>query len=591
MVPFTMATSSSTGSSLLLEEYFAAGDERFLDEVFALTSEKTQKPLAEKWFLDPRPFARQMLIRYIDHGCDEPFHRPMVKKLFKLAEAAGDDEIMGHFMVAFDGYVRRKLVNVQHYDYNTRSTHSEYRLRLDMKGVPTKLTLRPASAYRDPKTGQIKKVPAQYRASTRFSVVTRLYLCRRAWRYFRKLGKRDPARYGKAIRSALMLYVDSKLAATERVLDAWGLIHALYGNSTVLDRRASGVRLKKGQTLAQLEPAPYYPTTWEGVLEPILDMAELAQSRTVRSWSIAVLRKQYAAELKKLSLQRIRKLLRSRDEGLQTLGAELLQSADGVHNLTLDEWFELLKIENPVALPLICELMVKYVSPDRLNIAQMVELSRQRPAPVAEAGFKWLKDKPVRTREEFVELLRLASAESPKMREAAVAWVVERLGSSDFAKPGDLRELLDSRFNEVREQGAKLLDSNAKFGDDLSLWAALSESPYPDARIYLVKRLQAQKGLSPDSLRHVWATALLAVHQGGRSKRLVVNQVAHRIVAHPTEAESLLPLLSVALRSVRAPERRGALAALSQAAFQKPELRDAINRRLPELKLFAAEGT
>ena len=49
-------------------------------------SDKKLLTLAERWFWDPRPFARRMLLAYIDDGCDRPNHRPLVKRLFKAAE-------------------------------------------------------------------------------------------------------------------------------------------------------------------------------------------------------------------------------------------------------------------------------------------------------------------------------------------------------------------------------------------------------------------------------------------------------------------------------------------------------------------------
>ena len=73
-----------------------------------------------------------------------------------------------------------------------------------------------------------------------FSRLTRAYLRRRAWRYFRFLGFKDPARYGRAIRSALALYKDEHLTKSENLLDAWGLMHALYKDSAVLHRHPKG---------------------------------------------------------------------------------------------------------------------------------------------------------------------------------------------------------------------------------------------------------------------------------------------------------------------------------------------------------------
>jgi hypothetical protein len=110
-------------------------------------------------------------------------------------------------------------------------------------------------------------------------------------------------------------------------------------------------------------------------------------------------------------------------------------------------------------------------------------------------------------------------------------------------------------------------------------------------RRFVLNLRQSEKALAADSLRQVWATVLLSIHSGGRAKQRVVRHIAERIVGRPQEAEGLLPLLGIALRSVRAPERRAGLAALSRAAFRTPELRSAIARKLPELRLFEAEAS
>jgi hypothetical protein len=126
-----------------------------------------------------------------------------------------------------------------------------------------------------------------------------------------------------------------------------------------------------------------------------------------------------------------------------------------------------------------------------------------------------------------------------------------------------------------------------RYKESTELWGALFESPYEDVRSFLIAHLTArQTAYAPETLRHLWVTALLAVHRGSRDKKAVIDQIAGRIIEKPAEAEALLPLLGVALRSVREPERRAALAALARAAFEQPALRTAISAKLPELKLF-----
>jgi len=58
-----------------------------------------------------------------------------------------------------------------------------------------------------------------------------------------------------------------------------------------------------------------------------------------------------------------------------------------------------------------------------------------------------------------------------------------------------------------------------------------------------------------------------------------------RLAGHPAEADRLLPLLAVAVRSVRGPEFRAGLAGVVGLAERNPDLAPAIRRRFPELQL------
>ena len=248
-------------SNVLIDEYFESGDDRFLPEVLASLSDKKLLSLADKWFWDTRPFARRMLLAYIDDGCDRPNHRILVKRFFKAAEAAGDDELMAHFLAAFDRLVHHKLVEKRRYDWSTRTTVSEWILQRD-KSVLARV----------PK----KKPRGRAAQVTRFTRRTRIYLCRRAFRYFRRLGHRDAARYIQAIHRALLLYKDAHLEKPEQLLDAWGLVHALYHGSKTLVRSPHGVRLAPGALLAELEPAPIYGEAWAKAYDELLALVERA---------------------------------------------------------------------------------------------------------------------------------------------------------------------------------------------------------------------------------------------------------------------------------------------------------------------------
>lgn len=564
-------TQATTTSKLLLDEYFEAGDDRFVDEVLSLDAGKKLKSLAERWYRDSRAFARRTLLLYIDDGCDKPHHRPLVKALFKLAEKARDDEVMAHFMVTFDHLVQRKLVEVEKYDWRQRQTVKKRVLKGDNR-YPARFGRRNDSA-------------------PHFSAATRRYLQRRALRYFRDLGRKDPIRYGTAIRSALTLYRDEWLDKPERILDAWSLLHICYHGSPALNRDPHGIHVVSGHSLGELEPAPLHPRAWENVFEGILKMLTSARSRTVRVFGITLLKENYARDLEKLDVARLRPLIASPHEEVQTFGSDLLRNAKGLTSLSVADWLELLAIDNQSALVFLCEAIRKHVSPSRLTLDQCVDLACAQVSPVAELGFDWTKSKKVDSKLALGSILRLATARAPRVREAAAKWLATVLGSHKDTKMEHVRDLIDARHEDVRREALGLFERDVRFKDDPHLWTSLAENPYDDVRFFLLKHLaEREKALGQTALQRVWASTILAVHRGAHQKRAALSQISARIVAQPAEAEPLLTLFSYALRSVRLTERRSALAAVSKAAFKAPALRSAINRKLPELSLFAEEA-
>jgi hypothetical protein len=567
-------TQATTSSKLLLDEYFEAGDDRFVDEVLSLEAGKKLKSLAERWYRDARPFARRTLLLYIDNGCDKPHHRALVKGLFKLAEKANDDEAMGHFMVAFDHLVQRKLVEVEKYDWRQRQSVKKRILKGD--------TRYPA---------QFGRAMRKSDAPPQFSQATRRYLQRRALRYFRKLGRKDLLRYGTAIREALTLYKDEWLDKPEKMLDSWGLVHACYYGSDALIRDPRGVRVASGRSMGELEPAPLHPKAWDNAFDAIFKMVTGARSRTVRIFAISLLKENYAKDLEKLGVARLRPLLASSFEEVQTFGSELLRSAHGIASLSISDWLELLSLDNQSALVFLCEAIRKHVLPSRLTLDQCVDLACAPVSPVAELGFDWTKAKKIENRNALASVMRLITARAPRVRENAAKWLASILAASKDAKTENVRDMIDARYEDVRREGLGLFEKDVRFKDEPTLWVSLSENPYDDVRFFLLKHLaERQKALGEKALQRVWAATILAVHRGAHQKRAALSQISARIVAHPAEAEPLLTLFSYALRSVRPPERRAALAAVSKAAFRAPALRSAIGRKVPELSLFAEEA-
>ena len=94
---------------LLLEEYFATGDDRFAEAIRQFHVPGTLASLTDKWKNDSRPWARDQVLKYLDESLTAAGHETVVKRLFKHFEQAGDDQVMGALAVALDRIVRRKV--------------------------------------------------------------------------------------------------------------------------------------------------------------------------------------------------------------------------------------------------------------------------------------------------------------------------------------------------------------------------------------------------------------------------------------------------------------------------------------------------
>ena len=84
-----MAESNQTrGSMLLVDEYFNSQDERFVDELRRIRNPKPLAGFVDRWKRDPRPWAREQMLKYLQLPFDVVGHQPVVKRLFKHAESA-----------------------------------------------------------------------------------------------------------------------------------------------------------------------------------------------------------------------------------------------------------------------------------------------------------------------------------------------------------------------------------------------------------------------------------------------------------------------------------------------------------------------
>lgn len=542
------------GSVLLLEEYFAAGDARFLEELRRVRAAKRLAAFAERWTRDPRPWARDQLHAYLDGPLDNPEHKPFVKRLFKLAEAANDDATMARFLVAFDRNVRRR--ERRRYNWQTREMEDGYR--------------------------------AGRAGSFFFTVHTAGYLRRRAWRYFRRLGWHDPKRYLAAVLQALPLYRDADTDSGVHFLDNWGLVHVLFHGSTVLESRAHGWFVKPGHALRELRPAPAFAPFWADEGDAVLDLLRAARCRPVRRATMAML-KARPEWTSKVPFDRILGLLEHPDEEVQSFGVELLSAAAGLESVPLAQWLQLLEMKNLAVLEAVCAVMGKVVLPERLSVEQLVGFACGPLGPVAKLGLAWLKPRTLTP----AQALELARVKVAGVAHEAVAWARQQLSTRPDFDPEWILAFLDSPLREVREAAWTWFAEEERARRRVDLWAKLVETPYDDIRHAIVGHLELHAAkdralrvlLAKAPLETVWATVLLNIHRGNRAKRLATSQIAEAIEREPARAPQLLPLLAVAARSVRAPEFRAGLAAVVRAAVRRPEVAAEVSRLFPELRI------
>src|SRR4051794_24955914 len=84
-----------------------AGDPAFVDAIRAVNDADALAGFAATWSNDARPASRKLLFDYLDRPLNAFRHEGLIKRLFKRAEAEGDDPVMARFLVLFDRSIRR----------------------------------------------------------------------------------------------------------------------------------------------------------------------------------------------------------------------------------------------------------------------------------------------------------------------------------------------------------------------------------------------------------------------------------------------------------------------------------------------------
>jgi hypothetical protein len=589
-------------SPLLLQEYFSTQDPRFLSYLFEFREDAVLAKFVEQWKRDSRPWAREQIFEYLKHPLSHPGHEPVVKRLFKHAQAERDDELAGAFMIAFDKLVRRHIgrgrrwvEEVRRYvDVDRLYTTTEQipgpRLPYDWRG---RKTLAPGAKPKFARPVAASELTWLSKDALLFSRETKHYLRRRAWRYFRRMAHKEPERYLAAMVDTLARYTDDDLDDGIAIMDAWGLAHACFHHSGVLRFDKAIVRLVPGQSLVNLTAAPYREELWQApeTAPKLFDLITRAGATVVKLFAIELLSRHHMDRLRDVTPQQLLRLLDDPSDQVQHFAAQLLERIGGLENLPVSAWLVMLRTRNLAALELIAKAVRRHVTAERVTVDQAVDLASAAPTPVAQLGLELLRQKNPRTAAELQSLTRLAAARSPMLAGEIATFALSAIAASysaDLATP-----FFDSLSADIRRAAWEWLAPGSPAWPDPLLHARLLESPYDDIRLPLIDSLQGRSklpGLSPADLTSLWTGALLNIHRGGRHKLKALSQLTAATVENPTLAPTLLPLIGIALRSVRAPEMRHALAAIVRLLDDHPDLAAAVQEHLPELTLSPEEA-
>ena len=505
-----MADAAKPTSFLVVDELFAIGDPGFLSALRSVRDPAALQPFAERWLRDRRPWAREQLLAYLDLPFDAVGHNPLVKRLFKGAEARNDDELMGACAVAFDRLVRRVRRRGGWWDRATDSYQSGTHLvaprdRLWSHTYAGKFW---DFATRKYTTGEQTHVYG----SRLFSYHTRYYLRRRVWRYFRRTGHQRPADYAAAVAGFLARYRDADLSAGEHLLDSWSLLHACFGEHEAIAFKAHRAVLAGGGAPA-LTPAPYLPDLWQGksAAPVLLKLLAGAKAQLVRAWAAELFRAEHVGKpwTAGLTIDDLTPLLLHADEPLQLLGVELLASAAGLETVPLNRWLRLLRADSLTVLEAVTAAVRKHVDPQAVTLFDAVTMANAPAAPVARLGLHFLRRLTIATPPQRQAVSNVADLQSVPAAAEIVAWALGVIGTPEHYDVEQVTRFFDSLLAEVRDAawawltthgGATVEAGNDRSGaaaatpspgwDDPTLWTRLLETPHEDLRLRLVDLLE-----------------------------------------------------------------------------------------------------
>jgi len=592
----SVSTNGAQPSMQILSEYFAAANDRFLDELEKVQSSETLTSMVQRWVVDERPWAQQQIVKYLQRELNFPGHEVIVKRFVRHFESARDHEMMARLMVTLDRLVRRKRSIDLPESCESRDTRET--LRLFAK--PNRTIVEKTGRTRVSGAGQWKRrlpLPDIHnRAENRlFGHRTRNYLRRRVWRYFRWLSFRDPQAYLIAISSALLQYRDSDFGSDENTLDNWSLMHACYFHSDAIQFRVAHANLVPGKLLGELTAAPWQPALWQlaEAADLLLQVLSDAESSRVRIWAIELLQQNHAKMILQLQVNRLLNLLRHSDPRVHQFALPNFLQHQQLSELDVSTWIELLESSHLKQQHEVFQAMTVHLPATDLDAGQLLQLTLAQCVPVAELGFQRLRQHHSEYPLSIEELTTLARARCDALAGELTTWALTQLGSEAISSAESIAGFFESPLESMRTAAVNWLENSPSPGrNDPRLWSMLVESPHQDVRLRVAEWLDnksqqtQQTGTGLESMTHVSCSVILSVHQGSRTKLKAIAQIQSAILRSPEQAPEFLPVLAVAVRSPRAPERRRAIAAVATLMVHgDSSVRENLQRLLPEISL------
>lgn len=436
----------SPGDDSVLEEFrplYERGDLQFIERLRHCTNASALAGFAATWFDDHRPEARQLLVSYLRGPLQTPGHRPLLKRLFKLAERADDAEIMGLFLVSLDRAICRK---------------------------------RPGEDV--------------------FSMHTRSYLRRRTWRYFRRLGKADPRRYVTTVRRALVCYREVDVEGREKFLRNWGLLHILFHRSPDLKANASRWVWTAATEWHAPRPAPAFREAWKADGRPLLELVRDAPSRLVADWAIRMTRQHHGALLREVATATLLGWLGHPAHEVMKCAIDLLKERD-LSSLTVSYWTDLLsRVTDLVSLEKLGTFLREWLSPERVGWQEAFWFLRDARPPVAQLGFWLVRGHWAVGVLDLRDLLALTDSVSAEIRRTWLRWLEHIWKGAAGLEPRMFLRLFESPHSEVRKAVCQWFGQELARRADGSVWEQLMQSPQDDVRGWVADLLSRQEHAS-----------------------------------------------------------------------------------------------